>query len=451
MSQSNSGKRILYTFLSALFIIGGTALAIHYANGNLRFTDDGFVRETGLLQANSFPTGAEVLINGRQVAVTEDTIYLTPDEYVVEVVKDGYAPWKKTLQTKKGLVTQTNARLFPVAPSLTTLTFTGAENLMPSPDGQKIVYYTASTSATRRHGLYLMELTSSTFSLQKGPRQLTRDSERIDLRTAKFVWSPDSSELLVISENKEMLVPLDRTSDIDVLPDVSFQRDSILSDWEYEMYLRERQFLTRFPAEVVEIATTSAKNIYFSPDPEKSRMLYTATTATTLPEGLIPRVPAASTQRQERELEPGGIYIYDRKEDRNFRVATETEDAAQAQAKYLLALDMFESQPQPFAASPSAFQTLQATTSAQTARNFITYHSSLFANTLQWYPDSSHLIFIEDGKIKVINYDGTNKTTLYSGPFARNFIYPWPDGNRLLITTSFSPDSPPNIYAIELK
>jgi hypothetical protein len=451
MSQSNSKKRVLYTFLSALAIIGGTILAINYAKGNLRFTEDGFARETGLLQANSFPIGAEVTINGRQVAVTDDTIYLSPAEYEVEILKDGYAPWKKVLEAKKGLVTQTNARLFPIAPSLTTLTFTGAENIMPSPDGQKIVYYTASTSATRRHGLYLMELTTSTFSLQKGPRQLTQDSERLDLREAKFIWSPDSSEILVIDENREVLLPLDRTSDIDALPDVSFQRSQILGDWEYEMYLRERQYLSRFPQEIIAVATASAKNLYFSPDLEKSRMLYTATQVVTIPDNLIPAVSAASTQLEERTLEPGGIYVYDRKEDRNFRVAAETETASEAYAKQLLALDMHNSQPQVYAASPSAFQTLQATASAQTARNFITYHSSLFANTLQWYPDSNHLIYVEDNKIKIMGYDSANKTTLYSGPFSRNFVYPWPDGNRLLITTTFSPDSPPNIYAIELK
>ena len=102
-------------------------------------------------------------------------------------------------------------------------------------------------------------------------------------------------------------------------------------------------------------------------------------------------------------------------------------------------------------ASPSAFQRLQATSSAKTAMQFNSYHSSLFINTLQWFPDSKHVIFTKEGKIFVMGYDGTNKTTLYSGPFDSKFIYPWPNGDRLIILTSFSPDSPLNLYAIELK
>ncbi len=49
-----------------------------------------------------------------------------------------------------------------------------------------------------------------------------------------------------------------------------------------------------------------------------------------------------------------------------------------------------------------------------------------------------------------MEYDGQNRTTLYSGPFVNRFLYPWPDGSRLLIQTSFSPETPANLYAIEL-
>jgi len=88
---------------------------------------------------------------------------------------------------------------------------------------------------------------------------------------------------------------------------------------------------------------------------------------------------------------------------------------------------------------------------ANTALRFNTYHSSLAVNTLQWFADSNYLLFIKDDRVQIVSYDGTNNTTLYSGPFAENFIYPWPDGSRVVILTAFSPDTPQNLYSIELK
>src|SRR5690606_23948077 len=124
--------------------------------------------------------------------------------------------------------------------------------------------------------------------------------------------------------------------------------------------------LARFPVEVISLATQSAKNVYISPD--KKRLLYTATEAVTIPAGIAPPVPSTNTQPQERDLQPGSTYIYDREEDTNFKVGEVLADATQsAMTKQLLATDLYNRQALTLEASPSAFRRLQATTSAQTA------------------------------------------------------------------------------------
>jgi hypothetical protein len=442
-------QRVLYTFISFLIVAVGTIVAIQYAKGGIRWNGTGVVQGAGLLSANSFPTAAEVLVNGKLVTATDDTLYLEPGTYDVEILKDGYTPWKKRLQIERELVTQTNALLFPTAPSLSRLSFTGVTNISPSPDGQKILYFTASQSAARKNGLYVMELGNNLpISLERGPRQIAEDIPSLNLEDAQFIWSPDSSEVMIITNGKQMIIPADRTSDLRTLTDTSFQRRQILSEWESEMYLKERQFLGEFPPEVIQIATQSAKNVYLSPD--KDRILYTATAAVTIPENLIPALPAPNNQPEERTLQPGSIYVYDREEDRNFKIASEPENAT-VPSKKLLATDLFNNTPINFNSSPSAFTKLQATSSAQTVAQFSQYYTSLYAETLQWFPDSRHLFFIQDDAVKIVEYDGTNVITLYSGPFEKTFVYPWPDGSRLVILTSFSPDAPPNLYAIELK
>ncbi len=434
--------------MSTAVIVTGSYLAIKYAQGNYRLTKNGVLPESGLLSANSFPTGAQVFVNDRLVTATDDTLYLEPGIYNIKLVKDGYSTWEKEIEIKKELVSQTDARLFPAAPSLTPLTFTGAENVLPSPDGRKIVYYTASASAEAKNGLYVLELSDNLIPFQKTSRQIAEDVPSYNLQEADFIWSPESTQLMVITPLKQVILNINQNNNLLSLPDITFRRRQILSEWEEDMYLRERQYLAEFPDEVIAIATQSAKNVYLSPD--KKSLLYTATASAVLPENLIPPVPAASTQPEKRQLEPGEIYVYDREEDKNFKIAAETGNELKF-TKSLLADDLYLNRPLTLSSSPSAFTKLQATSSAQTARKFNIYHTSLFINTLQWFADSKHLLFAKDDRIQVISYDGTNNTTLYSGPFAENFIYPWPDGSRLVILTSFSPDSPKNLYTVELK
>ncbi len=441
-------SKVFFTLLSTTIIVAGSYLAIQYAQGNYRITSNGILPESGLLSANSFPTGAQVFINDRLVTATDDTVYLEPGTYQVKLVKDGYSPWHKELEIKKELVTQTNARLFPAAPTLTPLSFTGAENLLPSPDGRKIVYYTASASAKAKNGLYVLELSDNLIPFQKSSQQIAADVPAFKLANADYVWSPDSNQLMLLTKQKQMLLDINQNNNLASLPDVSFKRKQILSQWEEDMYIRERQYLKKFPEEVIQIATQSAKNVYISPDKEK--LLYTATASATLPDNLIPPIPSSNTQPEKRQLEVNKIYVYDREEDRNFEIASETGEKPIAN-KSLLADDLFRKQPLNLKASPSAFSRLQATDSAKTVYKFNIYHTSLYINTLQWFADSKHLMFAQDGNIYIMAYDGTNKTNIYSGPFYETFLYPWPDGSRLVILTSFSPDSPKNLYTVELK
>lgn len=446
MKKFTVNKRVLYTALSALVMLIGTIVAIEYAKGNFRVTESGFRQGTGLLAANSFPPGAEVYIDGKLTTATDDTLYVDPGTYTVEILRDGYTPWKKAITIEKELVTQTNAKLFPVSPSLTALTFTGIQNISPSPDGQKILFYTASASAQTKNGLYILELNEKPLNFQRGARQISQDGPEFNLSTAEFIWSPDSSQVLLTTAQKEVLLETGELNDLQTLPDISLTKRQLLSDWEEEMYLREREFLSKFPVEIIAVATESAKNVYISPD--KKRLLYTATKSVSIPENLVPPLPIINSLPQERTLTPEAIYVYDREEDTNYKVGT-AKSVVDDQFKSLLAVDLYSSQPT-LGASESAFTTLQASTSAQTTRNFNRYHTSLYADTFQWYPDSKHLLYAQDNTINVMSYDGSNPTVLYAGPFTENFFYPWPDGSRLLIQTVFALSAPVNLYAIEL-
>ena len=424
-------------------------------------------------------------LNGKLVTATDATVNLEPGEYAIEIKKDGFSTWKKSLKIEKELVTQTNAVLFPAVPGLTPLTYTGALNVSPSPDGQKLAFYVASASAQAKNGLYILDLTDSLLSLQKGSRQISQEARGFNLSQAKMVWSPDSSQILLSFEGKNVLLDPNKMNTPTELQDVSYKLPRLFSEWEEDLYKRERTRLAKFPDEIQHIATESAINVYFSPDEE--RVMYTATASATLPNNIFPSVPAASSQLQERTLQPGGVYVYDRKEDRNFRVGTDdlkkystqqsqisqetTKKAAMKKlsvavstvvipktaltqyGKLSLATDLYSNKVQSLTTHPLAFQRLQGETAENSIQHFVEYYSGLYTTEIQWLPDSKHLLGIRGDSLYVKEYDGTNENALYSGQLNETFVYPWPNGSKIILLTRFSQaiDNPTNLYAITLR
>lgn len=435
-------KRAVYTAGTILILLTGTFIAIRYAQG-YRLSRQQFVKPTGLLSANSFPNGASVYVNGNLTTATDATLNLSPGEYEIEIRKEGFFSWKKKLKLEPELVTQTNALLFAIAPTLTPLTFTGAQHLQPSPDGQRILFVTASASATRNNGLYVMDLTDNPLALQKGPRQIARNTSSLDLSKASFLWSPNSDQILVLASSRTYLLDAGRMTDLDTARDITVNLDDTLETWKQLVEQKMSTGLAKFPREVQMIASGSAANLFLSPD--QDRLLYTATSDIILPEQLIRSVPASSSQPQERHLRTGNTYVYDRREDRNFLVLTNhvpTPTPTPVTKR---------STKKP--ASESSTTTGKITTIEAIIAGLKYKYTGLFGGVPQWLPDSKHLIFIDDGGIRISEYDSTNMTQVYSGPLAEKFVYPWPNGSKLLILTNFNQggDVPINLYAVSLR
>jgi hypothetical protein len=452
--------------ISIAIIVGGTYLAVQFGKG-YRPTTSG-ISGTGLLAANSFPPGAQVYLDGKLTTATDDTLSLPPKDYLVTIKKDGHIPWEKSLTLKQELVTQTNATLFKSIGSLTPLTLNGATNITPSPDGQKIAYVVASASAAAKNGLYVVDLANnSAINFQRtGPRQISRTTALFDLAQATLLWSPNSQDILVHSQNLttayNYLLSATSVNDIDALPDVTPRLSIILSEWEEDIVLRETKQFALLPEPIQQIATQSATNLYFSPNEEK--LLYVATASATIPENLIARPTSPSTQAEDRILQPGHIYVYDLIQDKNYHFG-EAILATSTQAKKFLTQDLYSSETNQditatIAASlPSplpitAYNKLQDPEDfSQTAAMFNKHYSSIHTLGFQWYPNSNHLLITYPNKIDIVEADATNWVTLYSGPFENNFVYPWPDGSKLIITTNLNPatSDASNLYTIDIR
>ena len=105
---------------------------------------------------------------------------------------------------------------------------------------------------------------------------------------------------------------------------------------------------------------------------------------------------------ETRGLKKNGLYVYDKKEDKNY---------------------------------------------------FIGNWKSINSNfPIQWYFDSRHLVIEENKKISIVDYDNENKQTVYSGPFESNFFTTTSDG-KIIVLVNLNPEANklPDLYLVGIR
>lgn len=389
-------KRPILFFGVFFLILFVTLVVIQLAKGYRPDLTSRSLKPTGLLSATSLPVGAQIFVNNQLKGATDNTVFLAPGEYDIQIKKDGFTSWQKHLKIEKELVTGANAFLFPAVPDLKALTFTGAQNPLLSPDNSKVIYL-VSGSNPLKNGLWVLDLTELPF-LTKEPRLILKSPLKgLDYTKGQYSWSDDAKQILLTFKSgkyeENYLLDPNSENNLKKLTSVTATLPLIKKQWQNEQKDRLKQKLNKLPEELVAFFQNSTNNIVFSPDERK--IMYTATASASLEENIIPPVPASSTQPQERNIKPKRTYVYDIKEDRNF---------------------------------------------------FITDQKPPL-----WFPTSQHLYFVEKDKFHVKEYDNTNLVVAYSGPFENSHAYPFPSGTKLLILTSLGKDLPANLYSVSLR
>lgn len=399
---NNPTRHSLVIFLTvASFITISTYLISLFARGYRLSLKDGLtVNLTGIISAVSQPKGASVYLNDKLITATDDTINLAPGIYNLKINKDGFLPWEKTVTVKPETVYQADIQLFSAVPNLKPITLTGAINPAINDDNSKIVYAVASASATKDNGLYILESTGLPFSLLRSDsRQLSPNTATINWSEFTYTFSPNSRQILVTSPKKDInyLISLDTPVSSQKITDVTKNLEEIKTEWQTQTSLIVNSKLERIPKEIQNlIATDSAKYIQFSSNDEK--ILYLAQKDGQITPNLITPPPAQSTQTQQRQVQTGNYYIYDLKDDTNFLIGSKND-----------------------------------------------------FSQISWLPNSSNLIFIQDQDLKVIDYDNTNKQTIFAENFDTNCVSPWIDGNKIVILTSAYPSASKNLYALSVR
>ena len=318
--MTSKQKRLLINAIIIIVLITGTIVGVQFAKGYRPNMQKGTIQGTGLLSVTSYPKTARVLINDKLTTVTDDKLYLSPAGYAIKIVKDGFHPWSKNEILKAELVTNSDARLFPVILATSPITFYQVNNPVISPDGTKFVYFLSNSAFETENGLYVYSLTANLIPGSSQNLQITDSSK--DFSKSTLVWSPDNSQILAVSADKgkivsSMLLSTRSMNQVNNLPDATLRLPLLLKEWQTQIAKINTATLSIFPSYITDILTQKAVNVYFSPDKEK--VVYTATASASLPENEIAKtLPNINTTTETRNLQKDGTYVFDLKEGTNY-------------------------------------------------------------------------------------------------------------------------------------
>lgn len=386
--------KLILRVLFLLAFIGILIAVIGYARGYRLDIENRSLKSTGIIAATSYPKAAKIYINGELKGVTDTNIALPPGNYQVEIKKEGYTSWSKKINLKGELVINADPVLFPTNPSLSPLTNLGVIKAIPTEDGDNIVII-ASESA------YLFDVGKKTlpfFTPLNKIVDLSKFTNITDFSDTQITFSPDQKEAIFTWTDASYLLSLEEEN-LNPL-EVTLSKDALVEAWQNEKNNNINKILETFPKDFDKIASSSFEIISFSPN--ETKVVYKAKESVDLPLMINPPLISTNQTPEVRSVVKDNIYVYDRKEDKNFLVLLPT---------------TYPLQP-----------------------------------NLKWYFDSRHFVIEEANKISMVDYDNTNKQTIYSGPFDKFFFNPTSDGKiSILVNLNSQVNELPDLYLVGIR
>ena len=244
---------------------------------------------------------------------------------------------------------------------------------------------------TNGDSLWIMSVSALPIGFHSEPKKIT-DGVTND---STYFFSPNSRQILLKTATGTFLLNSNEFTPQNQRVNISIKINETLKEWNLEKTKKEDAQLKNLPQDLVEIFKRRVKTFTFSPD--ENMVMYVASQSADLRENLIPKLPGSSTQKENRDIKIGKTYIYDIKEDKNFLVSEN-------------------------------------------------------GTPLYWLPTSKHLIESLEGKIVIMDYDGTNRQVVFSGNYITPHAYPFVNASKLLILTNLGSDSTTaNLYSLSIK
>jgi len=367
-------------------------LVIAYARGYRFDFQNRSLSSTGIIAITSYPKTAKIYINSLLKGVTDANLTLSPGNYQVEIKKEGYTSWTKSINLKGELVINIEAVLYPINSTLSPLTNLGVIKAIPLEDTDKVIVFTET-------GIYLFEAGRRPLSFFPPLKTIVKKElfpETIDFSTGLVSVSPDLKQAIFeFASEYTYLLSLEEENQSALDLSLSEQSKQALIDaWEKQKQANFLKILETYPSDFAKIASDSFKAIALSPN--ETKVLYQSLVNIDLPTMTKQPLIATNQAQETRNLKKNGVYVYDKKEDKNYEISN--------------------------------------------------------AQSIQWYFDSRHLVIEEAKKISIVDYDNNNRQAVYSGPFGAKFFTTTSDGN-IIILANLNPEANklPDLYLVGIR
>ncbi|MDP2864376.1 MAG: hypothetical protein Q8N73_01820 [bacterium] len=191
-------RTVLFSICVFLFLVSASAV-VFYSQGYRFDFEKKKITQAGAFYFKVLPRSAQIYLNG-QLKKETDFIFgsalienLLPKTYNIQIKKEGYISWEKTLEIKEKQVTEAkNIVLIPESLGFTVLS-KEVKDFFFSPDAKKIIL-----EEIRENGwqINLYDLKNNVKSYLIGEKDIAKGEEsKVDFLSLKF--SPDSKGILL--------------------------------------------------------------------------------------------------------------------------------------------------------------------------------------------------------------------------------------------------------------
>ena len=209
-------RTVLFSICVFLFLVSASAV-VFYSQGYRFDFEKKKITKTGAFYFKVLPRSAQIYLNG-QLKKETDFIFgsalienLLPKTYNIQIKKEGYFTWEKTLEIKEKQVTEAkNIVLIPEKLGFALLN-KEVKDFFFSPDAKKIIL-----EEIRENGwqINLYDLKNNVKSYLIGEKDIAKGEEsRVDFLSLKF--SPDSKRILLKvglrEEERYFILDLEKT------------------------------------------------------------------------------------------------------------------------------------------------------------------------------------------------------------------------------------------------
>lgn len=395
--------KLLYRLVLILIFLGIFGGIVAYARGYRFDFDKKSLTPTGILSVSSSPKAGKIYVNDVLKGVTDTNLTMPPGNYKVDIKKEGYTTYSKNVSLKGELVVTIDATLFPINSTLSPLTNLGLVKAIPVGDTEKVLIFVdkeATEEAEQKSGIYMFEGGRKPLPFFPPLKLLALKSNLpvgVDLSQSEAIISPDTKEAIfefpVNEISQAFLLNLDGENTAPF--DVTQSKETLITAWNNQKLANNLKILETYPEDFYKIASDSVEVIGFSPS--ETKILYKANKSLILPPMITPALIATNQTVEQRSLETGKTYVYDKKEDKNYLIS----------------------------------------------------EKDIHQDQIQWYFDSRHLLINEGRKIVVVDYDNSNMQTIYSGPYEDSFFTTTSDG-KIITLSNLNPEVNkwPDLYLV---